>query len=81
MPSKRTILNSKLSIPNSSVTPYLLIDGTQLERNILRMANVARENGVALRPHVKTHKIPRIAREQLRPGPLASPLPSSPRQR
>ena len=68
MPSKRTILNSKLSIPNSSVTPYLLIDGTQLERNILRMANVARENGIALRPHVKTHKIPRIAREQLEAG-------------
>ncbi|HKH39441.1 MAG TPA: alanine racemase [Rubrobacter sp.] len=68
MPSKRTILNSKLSIPNSSGTPYLLIDGPQLERNILRMANVARENGVALRPHVKTHKIPRIAREQLEAG-------------
>jgi len=50
------------------VTPYLLIDGTQLERNILRMANVARENGIALRPHVKTHKIPRIAREQLEAG-------------
>jgi len=32
------------------------------------MANVARENGVALRPHVKTHKIPRIAREQLEAG-------------
>src|SRR5215204_4052851 len=68
VPSKRTILNSKLSIPNSSGTPYLLIDGPQLERNILRMANVARENGVALRPHVKTHKIPRIAREQLEAG-------------
>jgi len=68
MPSKRTILNSKLSIPNSSGTPYLLIDGPQLERNILRMANVARENGIALRPHVKTHKIPRIAREQLEAG-------------
>ena len=50
------------------MTPYLLIDGTQLERNILRMANVARENGIALRPHVKTHKIPRIAREQLEAG-------------
>ena len=68
MSSKRTILNSKLSIPNLSVTPYLLIDSTQLERNILRMANVARENGIALRPHVKTHKIPRIAREQLEAG-------------
>src|SRR3712207_2324477 len=32
------------------------------------MAHVARENGVALRPHVKTHKIPGIAREQLEAG-------------
>jgi D-serine deaminase-like pyridoxal phosphate-dependent protein len=68
VPSKRTTLDSKLSIPNLSGTPYLLIDGPQLERNILSMANVARENGVALRPHVKTHKIPGIAREQLEAG-------------
>jgi len=39
-----------------------------MERNVLRMADVARENGVALRPHVKTHKIPVIAREQLEAG-------------
>jgi D-serine deaminase-like pyridoxal phosphate-dependent protein len=68
VPSKQTTLDSKLSIPNLSGTPYLLIDGPQLERNILSMANVARENGVALRPHVKTHKIPGIAREQLEAG-------------
>jgi D-serine deaminase-like pyridoxal phosphate-dependent protein len=68
VPNKRAILSSKFSIPNSSGTPYLLIDGPQMERNILRMADAARENGVALRPHVKTHKIPRIAREQLEAG-------------
>jgi D-serine deaminase-like pyridoxal phosphate-dependent protein len=45
-----------------------LIDGAKMERNILGMARVARENGVALRPHVKTHKIPGIAREQLEAG-------------
>src|SRR5215217_5374741 len=39
-----------------------------MERNIQKMANVARENGVALRPHVKTHKIPGIARAQLEAG-------------
>ena len=32
------------------------------------MAHVGRENGVALRPHVKTHKIPGIARQQLGAG-------------
>jgi D-serine deaminase-like pyridoxal phosphate-dependent protein len=39
-----------------------------MEGNIQKMAHVARENGVALRPHVKTHKIPSIAREQLEAG-------------
>src|SRR5215210_6758304 len=52
----------------SGATPYLLIDGAKLDRNIQKMADVARESRVALRPHVKTHKIPRIAREQLDAG-------------
>ena len=49
-------------------TPYLLIDSAQMEHNILKMAKVARNNGVVLRPHVKTHKIPSIARQQLETG-------------
>ena len=49
-------------------TPYLLIDGVKMERNVLKMAEVAGGNGVALRPHVKTHKIPVIARKQLEAG-------------
>ncbi len=49
-------------------TPYLLVDAVKMERNILKMAEVARKNSVALRPHVKTHKIPRIARRQLDVG-------------
>ncbi len=49
-------------------TPYLLIDGAKMERNILKMADVARGSGVALRPHVKTHKIPDLAKEQLEAG-------------
>jgi D-serine deaminase-like pyridoxal phosphate-dependent protein len=68
VPGKRTIPNSKLSIPNSPGTPYLLIDGAKMERNIQKMADVARGNGVDLRPHVKTHKIPGIARKQLAAG-------------
>src|SRR5688500_13051353 len=66
--SKRTILDPQYQIPQSSGTPYLLIDGPKMERNIQKMAHVARENGVALRPHVKTHKIPGIARQQLEAG-------------
>jgi D-serine deaminase-like pyridoxal phosphate-dependent protein len=49
-------------------TPYLLIDGAKMARNILKMANVAKGSGVALRPHVKTHKIPDIAKDQLEAG-------------
>ena len=68
MTNKQTIPNSKFVVPNSSGTPYLLIDGQKMERNIQKMAHVARENGIALRPHVKTHKIPNIARQQLEAG-------------
>ena len=52
----------------SAGTPYLSIDAAKMQRNILKIAEVARKNGVALRPHVKTHKIPRIARRQLDAG-------------
>jgi D-serine deaminase-like pyridoxal phosphate-dependent protein len=49
-------------------TPHLLIDGTKMNRNIEKMAGIARERGVKLRPHVKTHKIPAIAGRQLESG-------------
>ena len=49
-------------------TPYLSLNGDRMERNILKMAAVAREGGVSLRPHVKTHKIPAIARRQIEAG-------------
>lgn len=46
-------------------TPRLLIDAAKTRKNIAKLAAVARTNRVALRPHVKTHKIPAIAREQV----------------
>ncbi|MCA1737420.1 MAG: alanine racemase [Actinobacteria bacterium] len=49
-------------------TPRLLIDVPKMRSNIEKMAGIARERGVKLRPHVKTHKIPVIAREQLKAG-------------
>src|ERR671912_1119506 len=52
----------------SGGTPYVLIDGAKMESNLLKMADVAGGSGVDLRPHVKTHKIPGIAREQLEAG-------------
>ena len=49
-------------------TPALLLDAGTLDRNISRMAAHARALGVALRPHVKTHKCVEIARRQRRAG-------------
>jgi D-serine deaminase-like pyridoxal phosphate-dependent protein len=49
-------------------TPRLFVDVPKMRRNIEKMASIARERGVKLRPHVKTHKIPTIAREQLEAG-------------
>src|SRR5689334_8324932 len=49
-------------------TPALLADLDILERNIERMAEVARSGGKLLRPHTKTHKTPEIARMQVQAG-------------
>jgi D-serine deaminase-like pyridoxal phosphate-dependent protein len=49
-------------------TPSVLVDLDVLERNIARMAARAREAGVRLRPHAKTHKCPDIARLQRAAG-------------
>lgn len=49
-------------------TPALVIDDARLERNIRRMQHLAQQYGVALRPHVKTHKIPELAKRQLDAG-------------
>ncbi|MHA1143661.1 MAG: alanine racemase [Candidatus Helarchaeota archaeon] len=49
-------------------TPALIIYLDKLKRNIEKMARFARDNGVNLRPHVKTHKCPEIARMQLEAG-------------
>ena len=43
-------------------TPSVLIDLDVLEANIARQAGRAREAGVRLRPHCKTHKSPEIAK-------------------
>jgi D-serine deaminase-like pyridoxal phosphate-dependent protein len=52
----------------SLATPALVVDLDVLERNIARMAARAREAGVRLRPHAKTHKCPEIARLQRAAG-------------
>ncbi|HEU4810657.1 MAG TPA: alanine racemase [Nocardioides sp.] len=49
-------------------TPYLRVDLARLRHNIGRTAQWADAAGVALRPHVKTHKSMEIARLQLAAG-------------
>ena len=51
-------------------TPALVLDRPALDRNIAAMAAHARTAGIALRPHVKTHKSVAIARRQVAAGAL-----------
>jgi D-serine deaminase-like pyridoxal phosphate-dependent protein len=53
---------------DTAVTPALLLDLDVLERNVARMAARAKGLGVALRPHLKTHKCVEIARLQREAG-------------
>lgn len=49
-------------------TPVLVVDIEALDRNIQRMAALAANHGVALRPHAKTHKSVDIALRQRKAG-------------
>ncbi len=49
-------------------TPTLLLHLDVVERNVVRMAERAKELGVALRPHIKTHKCLELGKRQLRHG-------------
>jgi D-serine deaminase-like pyridoxal phosphate-dependent protein len=49
-------------------TPVLTADLDAIERNISRMQAYCDEHGVELRPHIKTHKLPELARLQLEAG-------------
>jgi D-serine deaminase-like pyridoxal phosphate-dependent protein len=51
-------------------TPSVLLDLDALERNIAAMAAVARQNGIGLWPHIKTHKTPEIAQRQVAAGAI-----------
>jgi D-serine deaminase-like pyridoxal phosphate-dependent protein len=51
-------------------TPIPLVDLVRLERNLARMAAYASKHQLALRPHTKTHKSPRVAAEQIRRGAI-----------
>ena len=50
-------------------TPALVVDLDRMERNIGRWQRLADDARVGFRVHVKTHKVPAIARLQLTPVP------------
>ena len=49
-------------------TPTMVIDETIMQTNIDEMQSIASSFGVALRPHIKTHKTPQIALRQIAAG-------------
>ncbi len=51
-------------------TPMPVIDEDRLSANILRAQSYLDGYGKAFRPHIKTHKIPAIAKQQLQAGAI-----------
>ena len=49
-------------------TPALVVDYDLMQKNIRTMAKFARDQNIDLRPHVKTHKCPKIAKMMLDSG-------------
>ncbi len=56
--------------------PALVVDLDALERNIAAMAAHAKQQGITLRPHAKTHKCASIARLQIAAGRRGCVAPS-----
>jgi D-serine deaminase-like pyridoxal phosphate-dependent protein len=49
-------------------TPAVLVDLDVMGRNLTRLADYCQQKDLKLRPHVKTHKIPGLARAQIANG-------------
>ena len=65
------LLNKYLNTLHPDIeTPALLVDTVRMDLNITRMQQIARENGIDLRPHCKTHKSVQIAKKQLQAGAI-----------
>ena len=65
----RTTKSQNILSPGVEVdTPALIVSEEILHRNIAEMQSFANSVGVNLRPHIKTHKTPQIARLQIAAG-------------
>lgn len=70
MLQKLSSLLGALSMTNEIETPAVLIDLAIAGANIRRFQDHANAAGLAARPHVKTHKLPQIARLQIEAGAI-----------
>ena len=61
-------MSSPLSPLDALPTPAILVDRARLTANINSMQAAADAAGIELRPHIKTHKMVGIARQQLAAG-------------
>ena len=57
-----------LAAAGTFMTPVGVVEEEVLERNLARMAGIASDHRVALRPHAKTHKSAEVARRQMAHG-------------
>jgi D-serine deaminase-like pyridoxal phosphate-dependent protein len=49
-------------------TPALIVDWSRVRANVSRMASLARQRNITLRPHIKTHKLVALAQLQVDEG-------------
>jgi D-serine deaminase-like pyridoxal phosphate-dependent protein len=57
-----------LAATEDVITPVAVVDEEVVERNLARMAKLAADNNVNLRPHAKTHKSAYMAQRQMAHG-------------
>jgi D-serine deaminase-like pyridoxal phosphate-dependent protein len=58
----------KRTIAREFGTPSVVIDLDKVERNLKRVQAICDTAGVANRPHIKTHKVPKLAQMQIAAG-------------
>src|SRR5256885_1461434 len=57
-----------LAATEDIITPVAVVDEEIVERNLARMAKLAADHNVKLRPHAKTHKSAYMAQRQMAHG-------------
>src|SRR5437868_4262277 len=57
-----------LAATEGIITPVAVVDEEIVERNLTRMAKLAADHNVRLRPHAKTHKSSHMAKRQMAHG-------------